>query len=215
MTAIEPPIGYVRLYDAVDAVGQKMKGSRWRPVERIAGPYSVLSREQNPDFDEVITTIAKQFEAGKIATAYRTTTGSTEKLNRRAWQRPQWRSYFAAGTIELDLPLIDVNGRPNADGHTARCTHEILVRQKDLDRFIGTLPKAKRPLKAETARVSDVQIRKTVEQYLATTAAPSLDRLDQYIKNIPLNIPRSRLWPEYRKQRPNLRRGRPSNNPPK
>jgi hypothetical protein len=65
--------------------------------------------------------------------------------------------YFATGTIDLDLPLVDVKGRPNVHGHTARCTCEIFVRRDGLDLFVAQLarPKGKggRPPKFDQAAV--------------------------------------------------------------
>jgi hypothetical protein len=209
MTVMEP-LGYIRLCEAVYAVGDKIFGpgvaraADWRPTGDLF----------NPEIECVITKIAEQCAAGKIVAVYRTSTGGLENLALDIWHQPHWRHYFVNMTIDVDLPLVDENLRPVGD-QPVRCTREIYLRRRDVDRFIETLPRAKRPPKAETARVSDVQVRKTVEQYLAMPTAPSLHRLNRHVKDIGLNIPRSRLRTEYHKQRPNLRRGRPSkNNPP-
>jgi hypothetical protein len=94
--------------------------------------------KSGPEVDRVIKMLAEQFESGEIATAYRTLVGA-DALDPEVWRRPCWRSYFAAGTIDLDLPLLDEEGRPNQNGYTARCTREVFVRRQDLDRFVATL----------------------------------------------------------------------------
>jgi hypothetical protein len=205
----EPPIGYVRLSDAVDTVGRKLKGAQWHQAERVVGPYNrrlTDPAEPDPAFEEVIIAIAMRCEAGEIIAAYRTVDGGVKNLDRSVWQRPQWRNYFVAGMIELDLPLL-------GSTQTTRHAREIYLRQQEVDRFVETLRRAK-PREA-AARVSEAKVRRAVEQYLAATVAPSEADLVGHIKNTGLSVTRARLRTEYRNQRPHLRRGRPLKTSPK
>ena len=59
----------------------------------------------------MITLVAELCETGEIATAYRSLAGATD-LDRDVWRLPCWQNYFDAGTINLDLPLLDANGQP-------------------------------------------------------------------------------------------------------
>jgi hypothetical protein len=201
MTAAEPPIGYVRLRDAADTLGQKLKGSRWRPIERIEGPYNVLSpRELNPDLDEIVTVIAEQCIAGEIAAIYRTVTGGIESLAPDIWHQPHRRNYFVTGTIELVLPLVDVDGRPNADGHTAKCEREIFLKRDDLDHLVATLSK---PNAKPSRRASKKQIRQIVSHYrreLSDDTNPSIEDVEQFARKNGLLGFRDELREEYRKQ---------------
>jgi hypothetical protein len=208
----EPPIGYTRLLDAVDAVGRRMKGSRWRPAERIVGPYSPLSSGEtmrDADFDEVITTIANRCAAGGIATAYRTFSGKLEKLDPGEWLQPHWRNYFATGTIELILPLVDGNGRPTADGVTSRCEREIFVRWEDADRFIQescSRPRVRASRAAGAQRLE--KLGASYKSRLARDAGPSMKVFVALAREngfTDLNVMRD----EYRRQFPDRRRGRP------
>jgi hypothetical protein len=126
-----PPIGFVTLYAAVDAVGRTMFGARWQ--------YAVpLSREVDNELDaheRVITLVAEGCEAGAIAAAYQSIAGADD-LDRAVWRLPHWRGFFTRGMIDLDLPLLDARGRPDPSGHTARCPREIFVRRDSLERFI-------------------------------------------------------------------------------
>ena len=108
-----PPIGFVRLHDAVDIVGRKPFGW-WRSINELcASPFGegsgadVIALGLYPDVDYVVTMIAEACEAGEIAAAYRSVTGGADNLDRNVWQGPHWRNYFAAGEIDLDLPLLD------------------------------------------------------------------------------------------------------------
>jgi hypothetical protein len=114
--AMETPIGFIPLQEAVRMVGQKMGGGA--DIERA---------------------IAEGCETGEIAAAYRAWTCGADELDPAVWRLPHWRNYFAKGMIDLVLPLVDERGRPNQFGHTSRCTCEVFVRRDSMDRFIKTL----------------------------------------------------------------------------
>lgn len=149
---MEPPLGFVTLRDAADIVGREMyerRKSSWLPLgwadDKIDYDAHVrdwrafaVALQLDPEIDRVIKVIAEACEAGEIAAAYRSITGA-ERLDPGVWRSPAWRGYFATGTIDLDLPLVDAQGRPNIDGYTARCTREIFVRRQDLDRMVNLL----------------------------------------------------------------------------
>jgi hypothetical protein len=113
---------------------------------------------------DVERAIAEGCEAGKIAAAYRTVMGADE-LDPIVWRLPHWRNFFLTGTIDLDLPLLDERGRPNANGFIApRCTREIFVRRDSLNRFVDELdPPAitrdKEPLRDAPEKEIRVEIR--------------------------------------------------------
>jgi hypothetical protein len=118
--------------------------------------------ESDQELRHVITVFAEACESGEIASAYRSITErnfsnrrirtrtyggvSAEKLDHSVWQVLPHR-LVATGTIGLDLPLLDEQGRPPLDRKgrpvanppTVRCTCEILVRQRDLDVFLAAL----------------------------------------------------------------------------
>ena len=93
----------------------------------------------DPDINRVIKAIAEQCESGGVSCAYRSVTGGAEDLRREVWRMPHWRSYFANGTIDLDLPVLDDKLRPVLDGRSVRCTREIFVRRGDLQHFLASL----------------------------------------------------------------------------
>jgi len=135
--AMPAPIGFVALRDAVDAVGRRLCGSGWRPLDQVTRETILCAG--NPDVERVITLLAERCEAGDLGAAYRAI-GGVDDLNRGVWRAPHWRGYFTAGAIDLDLPLIDAGGRPT--GGTTRCTREVFVSRPDLDRFIMGLTDA-------------------------------------------------------------------------
>jgi hypothetical protein len=128
---MEAPVGFVGLRDAADMVGRKVSGASWRPIAEV-DPNDIACK-LNAVIEQVITLIAERCERGEIAAAYRSVAGGADSLDRTAWQAPHWRNYFATGTIDLDLPLIDEKGRPNPNGYTARCAREIFLRRDDLE----------------------------------------------------------------------------------
>jgi hypothetical protein len=150
MNATKPPLGFIPLLDAVCALGHRLYGPDWRPIgevstEPLFNPKSGRPNEANtsclfePEPERVITMIAEWCADGEIAAGCRSITGNVESLDRGVWRRPHWQYYFADGTINLELPLLE-NGRPVTDGRTApQCPCEIFVRQKDIDRLIKTL----------------------------------------------------------------------------
>jgi hypothetical protein len=89
--------------------------------------------------ERVIRWFAERAETGEIETWCRSIIG-VDALDCSVWRASNWRSYFVDGEIERNLPLLDDNNRPVGDGRTARCRHEIFVRQRDVDRLIETLP---------------------------------------------------------------------------
>jgi hypothetical protein len=134
---MEPPIGFITLRDAADAVGRRLHGNKWCPIAQTRSDTIICKLD--PEIDRVIKTLAEQCETGGISAAYRSITGA-DGLDQAVWQMPHWRNYFATGTIDLDLPLLDNNLRPNPNGYTARCTREVFIRRADLDRWVATLP---------------------------------------------------------------------------
>jgi hypothetical protein len=129
MTAMAPPpIGYVYLYQAVDVAGRRVRGADWVPICcQDWLKYLVYANL----VDDVIRTIAEACEAGKLAAAYRSIAGADD-LDPRVWRSPAWQNYFAIGTIDLELPLLDERSRPSKEGFTARCTREIFIRHTSL-----------------------------------------------------------------------------------
>jgi hypothetical protein len=133
----KPPPGYVVLEDVVDLIGGVVAGSTWRrlpdktsPEERFNAVWS------DPHVDPVITMIAEACENGRLEAAYQTAFGADE-LDRKMWRMPHWRNYFAAGTIDLDLPYLDDQHRPILDGRTVRCHgRELYIRKDSLERFM-------------------------------------------------------------------------------
>jgi hypothetical protein len=200
---MEPPIGYVRLRDAIYAVGDKMFGSGWCVGE------SAAERLFDPKPERVIRLIAEWCEAGEIAAVYRSITG-VDDLDRSVWRRPHWRHYFADGTIDLDLPLVDENLRPNPDGYTARCARAIYLRRDDLDRLIATLSK---PSAKPLTRASKVQIRSLMAEFRRTLPAgtnPSMAAAVQFAKDSGVTGHREEVREEYRRLFDSPRVGRRS-----
>jgi hypothetical protein len=130
---LPPPIGYVHLYQAVDAVGRAAHGTEWRPI--CCQDWLKYLVDTNLVGD-VIEIVAEGCEAGKLAATYPTVHGGVDDLDRSEWRKTRWRNYFFFGTIDLDLPLVDASGRPNQFGRTARCTRKIFIRKDSLDEFI-------------------------------------------------------------------------------
>jgi hypothetical protein len=149
---LPPPIGFITLYEAVDAVGRVLFGASWQ--------YAIpLHHEADNDCDpheRVITMIAEGCEAGAIEAGYRRSWDcGVDALDRNVWHMPHWRNYFATGTIDLiDLPLVDQKGRPDPDGGTVpRCTREIFLRKDSLGEFIKALaPPVVPPSPSDPAR---------------------------------------------------------------
>jgi hypothetical protein len=147
---MEPPFGFIRLSEAVYAVGYRVYGPDWRPANdwpppntwRRKGSDSEIrwSYPFNRECKDIIKRVAEWCASGEIAAVYRNAiTGDVENLDRDRWQRPQWRNYFFDGTIDLDLPLVH-DLRPNAEGYTARCPREIFVREQDINQLVKALP---------------------------------------------------------------------------
>jgi hypothetical protein len=154
---MDAPNGFITLYEAVDAVGRALFGVSWQ----YAIPPNLQADKDRDAHERVITVIAEGCEAGKIDAGYRKWNGASDNLDRSKWQLPHWRNYFATGTIDLELPLLDEKGNPVPDGRTAlRCTREIFVRKDSLKQFMATLApaadaheKTLRPASKEEIRV--------------------------------------------------------------
>jgi hypothetical protein len=113
----EPPVGFTRLIDVVDILRGKTSAET--------------------DLCRLIATGCVQ---GKLQAAYRRWDGGAETLARSVWQLPQWRSYFEAGIIRLELPLLDDKGRPVSDGRTApNCEREIFIDDGTLLAFVSEI----------------------------------------------------------------------------
>jgi hypothetical protein len=139
---MEAPIGYVALPEAVDIVGRKLAGSNWHSFADETSRDNLVWFDQGI-LSDAIRMIAEGCESGRIAAAYRRWDTGADALDPAVWRMASWRNYFATGTIDLELPLIDEKGRPAPDGRTApQCTREILVRRDTLDHFIANLTPA-------------------------------------------------------------------------
>jgi len=206
---MEAPIGFIPLRDAVDMVGRKLFGTAWRSLGEVTGEDVELKR--NLEVERVITIIAERCESGEIAAAYRSITGA-DSLDRAVWQKPHWRNYFVTGEINLELPLLDVQGRPNADGFKASCTREIFVRKDDLNCLVATLSKLNiKP--SSNVRGSKTQIREMATRYrqtLSPNVNPSIEGFEQFARDGGLTGHRDELREEYHRQFPGQRVGRPS-----
>jgi hypothetical protein len=191
---MEPPIGFIRLRDAADIVGEKLYGSKWQPLAEMAmvamcemdisliAPDVILCG-LNPHVERVITMIAEQCEVGKIAATYRSITGADD-LDQSVWRARYWRLYFARGKIDLDLPLLDpVTGRGREDGHTARCCREIFVRRQDLLDHLVSRPahnENDKPLRS----ASEKEIRREVHAVYAEAGErpPNIKQLPKHVR---------------------------------
>jgi hypothetical protein len=156
---MEPPIGFITLYDAVDAVGGALFGASWQ----YAIPLNLEADKDCDAHERVITVIAEGCEAGEIDAGYPTVFGTVDDLDRSEWRKPHWRNYFITGTIDLELPLLD-RGRPVQDGRMApRCTREIFVRKDSLKQFMASLAPAadadEKPLRQASKEQIRVEIR--------------------------------------------------------
>jgi hypothetical protein len=158
---MEPPIGFIRLTEAVDALGLRLA----------------------PDAD-VAKLIAEACESGRVTAAYRTITGADE-LDRSVWRSPAWRNYFASGTIDLDLPLLDERLRPHPAGFTARCTREIFVRRDSLTSFIADLEPAPITAPKQLRNAPPDLIRREIRTvYLdPTNDQPNVAKLPKFVRS--------------------------------
>lgn len=135
------PAGHVSLHEAVDLVGQKLPGIKWRPFATADEPAREGMVFSDPS--GVFKKIAEACEDGRVIAAYRSNwDGGAAELDKRVWQLPRVASYFITGTIDQDLPLLDERGRHHPDGPTARCRCEIFIRRNSLDDFVAGLEPA-------------------------------------------------------------------------
>jgi len=165
---MEPPIGFVPLREAADLVGLKIEGPGWRRLDEVDAANiaydddNLMGYYVDPHVDRVIKSIAEACERGEVFAAYRSVTGAADELPRAKWHSPAWRTYFATGMIDLDLPLLGDGNRPTGTG-TARCTREVFVRHDDLDRFITKVSApATTPTSVEPRAASEVRIRSEI-----------------------------------------------------
>ena len=147
------------MYEAVDAVGRALFGASWQ----YAIPLNPEADKDRDAHERVTTMIAEGCEAGEIDAGYPTVFGTVDDLDRSEWRKPHWRNYFITGTIDLELPLLDEQGRPNRSGFTARCTREIFVRRDSLKQFMASLAPAadedEKPLRRASKEEIRVEIR--------------------------------------------------------
>ncbi|WP_407160156.1 hypothetical protein [Bradyrhizobium sp. STM 3557] len=137
---MKPPIGFVSLAEAVDAFA---------------------SRNPSMPREDIEIAIAEACEGGRLAAAYRSILGADE-LENKVWRSPAWRNYFATGTIDLDLPLLDERDQPSKEGFTARCTREIFIRRDSLMSLLaeqGPLPHDEKGLRPATEKSIREEIR--------------------------------------------------------
>jgi hypothetical protein len=172
--AMEAPIGFVTLFEAVDAVGRILIGEAWQYAICLDDPDA---EKENAPHERVITVIAEGCEGGRIAAAYRTITG-VHKLDLAVWRSPSWRRYFERGEIDLDLPLLDENWRPHKS-FTARCPCEIFVRRDSLECFIVSIEPASKPAARRGGRPPEfewVEIKMLFEQLLQNRGDPTNEK---------------------------------------
>ena len=129
---LPPPIGYVHLYQAVDAVGRRVRGPDWLPI--CCQDWLRYLTYANL-VDDIIRTVAEACEAGKLAAAFQHEFKGADILDRDVWQKPHWRNFFASGTTIVDRPRL-VNFEPDPSGTTTPCERKIFVRRDSLDRFM-------------------------------------------------------------------------------
>ena len=116
-------------------------GSGWtRIVRRRLGFHAGSRRAQEAGVFEmrcrriVITKLAEACEAGDLASACKESSAYIHHLGPEIWRAPHWRSYFATGTIDTDLPRLRDGKRT---GETVRCERvPIYVRKDSLAEFI-------------------------------------------------------------------------------
>jgi hypothetical protein len=177
MSAMEVPIGFITLYEAVDAVGRAMFGANWRYAIPLGPDAEADSHEP------VITAVAEGCESGRITAAYRRWDTGAEVLDPAVWQRVNWRNHFMTGTIDLDLPLLDDRSQPVSDGRTARCTREIFVRRDSLLQFtavLGQMPAPKPSLIPASVEMIRTEIRAV---YLDPESdRPNVNKLIEFVQ---------------------------------
>lgn len=172
---MEVPIGFITLYEAVDAVGSAEFGLKWEHVVQLDKPISGA-------YGKAITMIAEGCEDGRIAASYRSIMG-VDELDRAVWRAGRWWTYFITGTIDLDLPLLDEKGRPNPYGHTARCTREIFIRRDSLNRFIaglGVSPRSEAVLGLASEATVRIEIRAVYLEMIADP--PNINTLPKIVR---------------------------------
>jgi hypothetical protein len=201
---MKPPIGFIPLREAADLVGLCVEGSDWRRLDEVDADNvayddsNVMGYYVDPRVDGVIEKLAKACERGEIVAAYRSVTGAGDDLPRAKWHSPAWRTYFATGMIDLDLPLLGDGNRPTGTG-TARCAREVFLRRDDLDRFIAKLhaEQAIPESKAKTSPFNERTAKIFVSEYLKRTENPTLEDLRAKAKG---RGNRPQIDAEYRRQ---------------
>jgi hypothetical protein len=171
---MKPPIGFISLQDAAAMLHRKISKSNWHTIAECEAALLVaeLVAHEDPDIDRVFTMLAECCEVGEIATAYRSDNGGADDLDRSFWRLPDWRNYFITGMVDVDLPRyitqptvgICFTPAPGVGIFAGyeRCTREIFLRRKDVERFIATLKpadsepvEAPAPVKSEGGRPTD------------------------------------------------------------
>lgn len=133
MIELPASIGYVHVYEAVDQAGRALYGAGWASTQdqdelkkRVYSKCVVV--------ESVITKLAEACEAGDLASACKESSAYIHHLGPEIWRAPHWRSYFATGTIDTDLPRLRDGKRT---GETVRCERvPIYVRKDSLAEFI-------------------------------------------------------------------------------
>jgi hypothetical protein len=205
---MKPPIGFISLQDAAAMLHRKISKSNWHTFAECEAPLLVaeLVAHEDPDIDRVFTMLAECCEAGDIATAYRSDNGGADDLDRSFWRLPDWRNYFITGMVDVDLPRTTNSPPPGWGAYAAgtfvvyeRCTREIFLRRKDVERFISTLkPADSEPVEAPArampssrgGRPSDVEriiaeAKKRLESKTYPSKAALARELREWLEKLP------------------------------
>jgi hypothetical protein len=216
---MEPPIGFIRLRDAADIVGDKLYASDWQPLAEMAMAAmsemniplvapGVIAHGVDPDIDHVIILIAEKCRTGAITAAYRTLRGADD-LELSVWRAPDWRNYFATGEIWRVLPLLEPGQQPDANGFTTRWPREIFLDRAAFDDFVKKqAPAAPRN---PTPRASEARINRALNAYetsRGSTHRSENDFLRFARETANLTVPRRKLQTKYQQRFGKRRRGR-------
>ncbi len=167
MIELPPPIGYINLYQAVDAVGRRMRGTDWTPI----CCQSWLNYQVGANLgavENVIEAIAKACEAGTLAAAFQHLFKGVDELDRSVWRKLHWHNFFATGTTVVDQPRL-LNSEPHPSGEMLPCERKIFVRRDSLDEFIKSLPSITTPGRRGRPAAADwdafgLALRKQIEE---------------------------------------------------
>jgi hypothetical protein len=139
---LPPPIGYVYLYQAVDAIGRVLRGYDWVSI-RCQCELKNEVNSGSPVVDSVIRIVAEACEAGNLAAAFQHLFKGADDLDHAVWRKPHWGNFFATGTIVVDQPLL-IGCEPDPSGAMVPCERKIFIRKDSLAAFVKDLaaPKA-------------------------------------------------------------------------